>query len=193
MDTIGGGARPHEVTARSQGGTVMRVEPVSLALLRGVRLPQQSWPTSLSPHSPGHRAMPGIHPPCPPLAGPLQVPWQACSLCARLCASVHCKGDSDTLRGIWRQEENRPPDTSGAGISGCLLRVLTLTRPFSPASWVTDDKLQLPGLFPGSAKDLSASSWSHPIFRCSSGAGASGSECRPSGWNPPSGSSCTED
>lgn len=177
----------------------MWLEPVCLPLLRDVRLPQQSWPTTPAPHSPGHRATPGVHPPCPLLPGPLQVAWQASSLCARLCTSVHCKGDSDTLQGIWRQEETGCLTPVGLAFGGVHCGSSPRRGPSILLLWVTDDELQLPGLlpkcWPDSAKDRPHAA-GHTLFLAAPQkpeAGASGSECRPWRWNLPSGASCTDE
>lgn len=108
---------------RAQGDTVMRVEPAPLFLLHDVRLPQQSWPTLLSPRSLGTRQC------------------QASTYCAcpllghcRGVASVHGSVLQSTAKGLRHAAGHLPPDTSRADILGYLWQGLPLTRRFCPAS-----------------------------------------------------------
>lgn len=97
--------RPHVVpVAWTQGGTVMRVESAPLFLLRDVCLPQQRWPTPVSPCSLGTgnaRCPPAVPAPCWTTAG--------CGLREWLCTSVHRKGTQTRFRHLETRTGCRTP------------------------------------------------------------------------------------
>lgn len=166
--------RPHGARGAAPGGSVTGL--AWRALGEPLSCPRERWACALS--------LPSLPPLGPRRCQPSTrgAPSRR-RLCASFCASASRERDRDAAPD--RRQRGKPAARWGQACrSGCSLPLLRPTRrPFSAAS-----SLSLGGQGPGPTRGRLVTA----CFSRSQGAGASGSECRQRGWNPPSGSRCQE-